>query len=357
MSLPGSVVGQRVSDTGERALIERIRARVPRADPALLVGIGDDAAVAVTDRGALQVLTTDALVEGVHFDRRFSTPADIGYKALAVNVSDVASMGGRSRFALLSLMLPVETTVADIDALLDGLLHLAAETRITIAGGNITRSPGPLIVDVTVVGSVKPRKVLTRSGGRAGDVLYVTGQIGAAAAGLDWLRYEAGGHSDRGHGSTVEPRPSDDALADCVRRHCRPEPRARVGGILGRTKTASACMDLSDGLADAVGQLSSASGTGAQIDAALLPLHAGAREWFTRHGRDPVMATIAGGDDYELLFTVPKRRRGRLRGVIREAQGLPITRIGELTSDQSVGLLRDGRLEPLPSGFVHFDRS
>jgi thiamine-monophosphate kinase len=254
-------------------------------------------------------------------------------------------------------MLPVDTTVADMDALLDGLLHLAAETRITLAGGNITRSPGPLVVDVTVIGSVKPRKVLTRSGGKAGDVLYVTGQIGAAAAGLDWLRHEAGGHGDRGQGAAVEPRPSDEALVDCVRRYCRPEPRARVGGVLGRTKAASACMDLSDGLADAVEQLSSASGTGAKIDAALLPLHPGAREWFTRGGRDPVTAAIAGGDDYELLFTVPSRRRGRLRGIIREARGLPITRIGELTSDRSVGLLRDGRLEPLPSGFVHFDRS
>ena len=192
MSSPGSAGGQRVSDTGERALIERIRRRVPAAPPALVVGIGDDAAVAAPDRGAWQVLTTDALVEGIHFDRRFSTPADIGYKALAVNASDVASMGGAPRFALLSLMLPADMTVAEVDGLLDGLLELAAQTRVSLAGGNITRSPGPLVVDVTVLGSVKPRKILTRAGARAGDLLYVTGQIGAAAAGLGWLRKEAG---------------------------------------------------------------------------------------------------------------------------------------------------------------------
>jgi thiamine-monophosphate kinase len=355
LSSPGSAGGQRVSDTGERALIERIRRRVPAAPPALVVGIGDDAAVAAPDRGAWQVLTTDALVEGIHFDRRFSTPADIGYKALAVNASDVASMGGAPRFALLSLMLPVHMTVAEVDGLLDGLLELAAQTRVSLAGGNITRSPGPLVVDVTVLGSVKPRKILTRAGARAGDLLYVTGQIGAAAAGLGWLRQEAAPSHDSTAGiETLRARPADPGMAECVSRYCRPEPRARVGALLGRTRAASACMDLSDGLADAVTQMSCASRTGAKIDAALLPIHPAARDWFTRTGADAVGAAVAGGDDYELLFAVPWRTRGRLRAVLREARGLQVTRIGEVTADRSVGLVRDGRVEPLPSGFVHF---
>ena len=345
---------QRVSDTGERALIERIRRRVPPAPPGLLVGIGDDAAVAAPDRGALQVLTTDALVEDIHFNRRFSTPADIGYKALAVNVSDVASMGGAPRFALLSLMLPIQTTLGEVDGLLDGLLELAAETRVSLVGGNITRSPGPLVVDVTVVGSVKPRKVLTRGGAHAGDALYVTGQIGAAAAGLAWLRREAGEPAQGHRADTILPRPDDPGLAECVARHCRPQPRARIGALLGRTRTASACMDLSDGLADAVMQLSCASETGAAIDSASLPLHPAARAWFTAAGDDAVAASVAGGDDYELLFAVPPRVRGRLRGVLREARGVPITRIGELTHDRTIGLLSGGRIEPLPLGFVHF---
>lgn len=358
MSSPGnppiSNSSDRVSDTGERALIERIRRRVPPAPPGLLVSIGDDAAVAAPDRGALQVLTTDALVEGIHFDRRFSTPAEIGYKALAVNVSDVAAMGGAPRFALLSLMLPLQTTIGEVDGLLDGLLELAAETRVALVGGNITRSPGPLVVDVTVVGSVKPRKILTRGGGRPGDALYVTGLIGAAAAGLAWLRREAGGPDEGRRTDPILPRPNDPALAECVARHCRPEPRARIGALLGRTRTASACMDLSDGLADAVMQVSCASETGAAIDAASLPLHPAARAWFTTNGEDAVTAAVAGGDDYELLFAVPRRARGRLRGVLREARGVPITRIGELTEDRTIGLMRDGRLEPLPPGFVHF---
>jgi len=355
LSSPGSAEAQRISDAGERALIERIRQRVPPADSSLIVGIGDDAAVTAPDRGALQVLTTDALVEGVHFDRRFSAPADIGYKALAVNVSDIASMGGTSRFALLSLMLPADIPIFDVDELIEGLLSLAKELRITLAGGNITRSPGPLIVDVTMIGSVKPRKVLTRAGGRAGDDLYVTGHVGTALAGLEWLRHHAGQEDAGSVGAPVRvPRPSDPGLAECVARYCRPAPRARLGSILGRTRTATACMDLSDGLADAVTQLSSSSRVGAQIDAALLPIHPAAGTWFKDRDRDSIVAAVGGGDDYELLFAVPPRRRNRLRGVCREARGIPITRIGALTSEPTVGLLRDGRVEPLPSGFVHF---
>jgi len=348
LSSPGSATGLRVADAGERALIERIRSRVPPADRSLVVGIGDDAAVAAPERGALQVLTTDALVEGVHFDRRFSTPADIGHKALAVNVSDVASMGGASRLALLSLMLPADTALSDVDDLIDGLLDLAKRLQIGLAGGNITRSPGPLVVDVTVIGSVRPRRILTRGGGRAGDDLYVTGRIGAALAGLEWLREQCGTQDG------APRRPADEAMAECVERYCRPEPRSRLGALLGRNRAASACMDLSDGLADAVTQMSSASKTGAKIEASLLPIHPWADAWFKKKGTDAVAAAVAGGDDYELLFAVSPKRRGRLRAVFHEARGVPITRIGALTADRSVGLIRDGRLEPFPSGFVHF---
>ena len=354
MSSPGSATGLRVADAGERALIERIRSRVPPADSSLLIGIGDDAAVTAPDRGALQVLTTDALVEGVHFDRRFSTPADIGHKALAVNVSDVASMGGASRFALLSLMLPPDTTLTDVDELIDGLLHLGKRLRISLAGGNITRSPGPLVIDVTVIGSVRPRRILTRSGGRIGDDLYVSGRIGAALAGLEWLREQCGTGSNAGAQNAAPPRPADEAMAECVERYCRPEPRARLGAMLGRNCAASACMDLSDGLADAVTQMSAASQTGAHVEASLLPIHPSADAWFNRKGIDAVAAAVGGGDDYELLFAVSPKKRGRLRAVFHEARGVPITRIGALTADRSVGLRRDGRLEPFPSGFVHF---
>jgi thiamine-monophosphate kinase len=324
---------------GERGIVEAIRARVPAPPSWLRVGIGDDAAVAVPERGALDVLTTDALIESVHFDRRLSTPADIGWKALAVNLSDVAAMGATPRLALLSLGIPDAVGAEEIDALVDGFLALAAATGVTLAGGNITRSPGPLIVDVTVTGHARPRRVLTRGGGRPGDDLYVTGTIGAAAAGLSWWQQR---------GAEIV------GMDACVARHRRPDPRVRVGALLGRNRAASACMDLSDGLADAVRQVADASGTGAEVDAALLPVPAAAREWFVRTGADPAVAAAAGGDDYELLFAVPRRARGRLATVARQARGVPITRIGALTADPAVVLMRDGVPEPLPAGFVHF---
>jgi thiamine-monophosphate kinase len=332
--------------SGERARIRRILDRLPPAPASLVVGPGDDAAVWETPRGSLQVLTTDALVEGVHFDRRLASPADIGYRALAVNVSDVAAMGGAPHLALLSLALPDDLTTDVLDGLVDGLFEMAAEARVALAGGNITRTPGPLLVDVTVIGSVKPRKVLRRSGAQPGDVIYVTGALGAAAAGLGWLREAADPFAN----------PPDAEMAACVARYRRPSPRTRIGMLLGRNRAASACMDLSDGLGDAIRQVSEASGTGALIDAAALPIHPAARRWFTSRGEDPLAASAAS-DDYELLFTVPRRRLGRLRHVARETRGVPLARIGEVTTGDSIEI-RDGeRRIPLPSGFEHFRKS
>ncbi len=343
MNTPGSDRSPAIGELGERALIERIRARFPAAAGALHTGIGDDAAVSAGRRGELQVLTTDALVEGIHFDLGFSSFADVGYKALAVNVSDVAAMGGTPRLALLSLILPDRLTVAEIDALLDGFAEMALESGVTLAGGNIARSPGPLILDVTAVGDVRERRVLTRGGGRPGDILYVTGTIGAAAAGLGWLRQ---------HRGTGAAEPVD--VLPLTARHRRPSPRVRVGAILGRTRSATACMDLSDGLADAVTAIARASGTGAVIDASAIPIAPGASRWFAAEGQRPVEAALAGGDDYELLFAVSPRRHGRLRTVRQQARGVPITRIGELTPAPAILLKTDGASEPLPSGFTHF---
>lgn len=325
---------------GERGIIAAIRARLPAAPSWLVVPIGDDAAVAAPVRGAVEILTTDALVEGVHFDRRFSSPSDIGWKALAVNLSDVAAMGGTPRLALLSLGLPESMPAEEVDALVDGFLALASEARVTLAGGNITRSPGPLFVDVTVTGFVRRRQVLTRSGAQAGDDLYVTGEVGAAAAGLTWLLEGHGGH--------------EGAMRACAERHRRPQPRVRTGTLLGRNRAARACMDLSDGLADAVRQVAEASGLGARIDGESLPIPACAREWFLSRGEDPVVRAAEGGDDYELLFAAPKRSRGRIATVERQSRGLRFTRIGVLTPERELVLVDGGRAQPLPRGFAHF---
>jgi thiamine-monophosphate kinase len=344
LTTPASAPASPLERLGEHGIIRLIRERFPDTPGFLPIGIGDDAAVAVPQRGALEVLTTDSLVEGIHFDRAFCSMADVGYKALAVNVSDVAAMGGTPRLALLSLILPVAVTPLDIDGLLTGFAAMAREAKVALAGGNIARSPGPLVVDVTVVGAVHPRKVLTRSGGRPGDALYVTGSIGGPAAALGWLKSHGAG--------TGIPDPGE--LAASVERYRRPQTRHRLGALLGRTRAASACMDLSDGLADAVTQLAAASGTGAVVRAADLPIPAAASRWFSSRGDDPVAAAVAGGDDYELLFAVPARRKGRLRTVLQQSRGVGVTKIGELTEGGAAVLDLDGIERPLPSGFSHF---
>lgn len=318
-----------VSSLGEHALISRITARLAMP-PWVVVGPGDDAAVVEPERGALDVLKTDAQIEGVHFDRRF-VPADaIGHRALAVNLSDVAAMGGRPRAALLSLALPDDLPVAAVDGILDGMLTLAARHRVTLVGGNITRSPGPMMLDVMATGTVRRRRILTRSGARPGDEVYVTGTIGDAAAGLKQLQ--------------MQP----EATGACVERYLRPEPRVRAGGLLGTNRAATACVDLSDGLGDGVHQLAQASGVGIVIDADAVPVSAEARALVGFE------AAITGGDDYELLFTVRPSLRGRLRGVKNGLGDLAITKIGVVTKEAGVVIRDASGSRSLPGGYEHF---
>lgn len=323
--------------TGEHALLARILARLPRPSPAVLVGPGDDAAVMAGSRNARLVVTTDAVVEGVHFSRAYSTPADIGHRALAVNLSDLAAMAATPRWALLSLILPASLRESDVEEIAGGLAGLAGRHGVSVIGGNITRTDGPLVVNVTAGGEVAPRKWLLRSGANAGDEVWLSGSIGAAAAGLEMLRV---GHA---------PDPG------CVARHLRPEPRLRLGIAMGRSRAATAAMDLSDGLADALDQVATASGVGVTVEAALLPIDPQAREWWAARDADPVSAALAGGDDYELLFAVPRRRAAALRAVTRRVAQPPLTKIGEFTKDpRERVVLRAGKRDTLPKGFEHF---
>ena len=339
-----------VADLGEHALLARILARLPRPAPSVLVGPGDDAAVLAPARNERLVVTTDAIVEGVHFSRAYSTPADIGHKALAVNLSDLAAMAATPRWVVLSLVLPGRTQVADVEELVDGLAGLARRHAVSVVGGNITRTDGPLIVDITAVGEVGSRKWLTRSGALPGHEIYLSGAIGGAAAGLEMLRAQsAAGPREPG---TETPRFPDPA---CVARHRRPEPRVRLGMAMGRARAARAAMDLSDGLGDALRQVAAASGVGVRIDAGLLPIDPAAREWWTSRGVDPVTAAVRGGDDYELLFAVPAKGRGPMRSVLRHVADPPLTKIGMFTKDpREVVLTRGAEEDALPEGFEHF---
>lgn len=345
-----------VADLTERELIARLQQRLPPAPPWLLVGIGDDAAVVEPERNRVEVLTVDCLVEGVHFDRAFVPPEAIGHRALAVNLSDLAAMGATPRLALLSLALPATLPLPVFDGIADGLTTLAARHRLHLVGGNLTQTPGPLTIDVTVAGTVKRRQALTRAGARPGDELYVTGTVGAARAGLEVLRERSATAADS---RPDDSRPDDSRLDDLrlATAYLHPLPRLRIGTLLARNRLATACMDLSDGLADAVRQVASASGVGAEIDGGAVPIDPAARSWFASRGQDPIMAAIAGGDDYELLFAVRPRLKRRLDAILRHADA-PVTRIGVCTEDrathvhcQSAGTTQ---VLPLPAGYGHF---
>jgi thiamine-monophosphate kinase len=369
-----------VSECSERELIARIRQHLAPPPAWLLVGIGDDAAVAEPERNRVEVFSADAIVEGIHFDRAF-VPADaIGHRALAVNLSDLAAMGAAPRLALLSMALPATLPLADFDAIARGFAALAARHTLHLVGGNLTRSPGPLMIDVTIVGTVKRRQALMRGGARPGDELYVTGTIGAAAAGLRLLQERCqfprnGQHSTtgdtedtEGHTSRLQDFSSVSSVSSvvksssvessspehCIQRYLRPEPRVRMGLLLSRNRAATACMDLSDGLADAAHQVAEASGVAVTIDAAALPIDPAARAFFAARGLDPVIAAITGGDDYELLLAVRPRAHRRLAAVGRHGDA-PLTRVGRCTAGDAVTLQRAADdAVPLPHGYGHF---
>jgi thiamine-monophosphate kinase len=383
-----------VAHVSERELVARIQQQLPPTPPWVLVGIGDDAAIVEPERNRAEVLTVDALVEGVHFDRAFVPPDAIGHRALAVNLSDLAAMGAAPRLALLSMALPPTLPLADFDGVVSGFTSLAAAHRLQVIGGNLTRSPGPLVIDVTLVGTVKPRQALTRGGARPGDDLYVSGAIGAAAAGLGLLRKVVSHQSSVvSHQSSVvgqqssvvgqqssvvglSPQSTDDLrlrlMTDDSRlttddsrlttddwrlmtAYLRPVPRVRLGLLLGRNRAASACVDLSDGLADGVRRIAEASGVGVTVDASLLPIDPAARAFFEAQRLDPVEASLEA-DDYELLVTVRPRARGRLAAAIRHG-GAPLTRIGRCTENRAITIRHSGTEATdaaLPAGYTHF---
>ena len=329
-------------DLGERALIERIRARAGGAPSWVALGIGDDAAALEPPRNAYDVVTTDSLIEGVHFRRDWSSWRDIGHKALAVNLSDLAAMGAAPRALLLSLALPQDLAVDDFDQLIEGFLELAAVHRAPLVGGNLTRSPGPVMISVVAMGDARRRRLMTRGGARPGDVLFVTGHVGGAAAGLSMLESSA---------SRASLGPDE---AGCIVRYSRPEPRLRCGTIVGRSRAATACIDLSDGLAEGARQLAEASGTGVELAASAIPVHPGAAAWAARFHQDSVGTAVAGGEDYELLFAVRPRQQRRFLSAVRHEKSLVVTRVGQLTKDRGAWIDRDGNRTPLDRGFSHF---
>ena len=317
----------------EFRLIDRIRERTAQQREDVRLGIGDDAALLAVPAGQELAVAIDTMVEGVHFPAG-TAPADIGWKALAVNLSDLAAMGATPAWALLALTLP-RPDAAFVDGFAEGFAQLAGQYRLALVGGDTTR--GALTLSVAVHGFVPPGQALTRAGAQVGDAVLVTGTLGDAAAGLRCLP------------SRMDVQAT--ARDFLVNRLNRPTPRVAAGlALRGR---ASACIDVSDGLLADLGHLCTASGEGAEIDAALLPCSPALLGAFDEAAvRD---FALTGGDDYELCFTVPAARMDEVRDDLAKL-GCGATRIGRIVAGEGVRVRgADGAwLEPARSGWDHF---
>lgn len=326
---------------GEFELLARVRERLPQVGPQVWLGSGDDAAISVPD-GATAT-SVDALVDGVHFRREWSSLPQVGAKALAVALSDLAAMGAEPGEAYVVLGVPPDLDEEGCIELLEGMVKLATETGTTLAGGDVTRAP-VLTLAMTVVGHTESADDLVRrSGAQPGDVLGVTGKLGGAAAGLLLLEGAASARSSfQSHGGR-----NDDPMRPLIARQLEPRPRLAAGRALAHAG-ATAMIDLSDGLGGDARHLATASGVGLRIDAAALPLAAGVAEVAAAAGRDPIELATAGGEDYELLAALPPKRLAAATAALEEMGQGGLTRIGEAIAAEGVEIrLPDGgSLEP-----------
>lgn len=321
----------RLKDLGERRVISWIR-RVfsePRTD--IPIGIGDDAALVKAPRSLL--LTTDILVEDEDFRRAVHPPRLLGRKALNVNLSDIAAMGGRPLHALLGMAMPGDLEESWLRKFMAGFRSAAREARVALVGGDLSQAD-QVMISVTVTGEA--RCPVTRSGARPGDWIFVSGTLGDAAQGFRLL--EKGGLQERSRGA-----------GPLIKAFLDPVPRLELGALLARRKLASAMIDISDGLSVDLAHICEESGVGAEVEASRIPLSAALKRFST----DPLIMAMNGGEDFELLFTV---RPAKLAAVERLPSKFRLTMIGRVTAGKKIFLVgSDKKKTPLrPGGFDHF---
>lgn len=327
------------------ALLSRIRSRAARVSSnELRLGIGDDCALIRPRAGEELAVTTDLSIAGWHFRLDWHPPEAVGHRVLARGLSDLAAMGTRPVAAFLSLGLPRELVVATsrrrawVEMFFDGFLALAESHKVPLAGGDLAESP-IAVADISLVGAVPKGRALLRSGARPGDLIYVTGALGGAAAGLTRLAELAGSAK-----SSAKPPRIPKKLAPLLAPHLYPQPRIAQGRWLVLRKLVSGAIDLSDGLSTDLAHLCDESGVAAEVDAATLPLRPGAT----------LAQALNGGEDYELLFTAPASAH-----LPRSIAGVPVTKIGRIVrrrrgQPQLVLLSPDGAHALEPRGWQHF---
>ncbi len=320
----------------EEQLIEQVLRRFPYRRDGLRVGIGDDAAVLRPSAGTEWVVTTDAFLETVHFLRKIHPAEVVGSKALARATSDIAAMGARARYFFLTLGLPEACTGAWLDEFLRGMARAARRFGLTLAGGDTTKYP-QIVISLTVMGEIDRGKSILRSGARPGDLLFVSGRLGEAE--LGWRLIQRKLHKQKRWGSLLK-------------KHLYPEPRLALGQWLAAHRRATSMIDTSDGLSTDLGHICKASGVGARVWAEEIPAVRVPPE-LQQGGIDALQLALHGGEDYELLFTVPKRLADHMP---RKVAGIPVTLIGEITREKKVALIgTNGRSKPLlPGGWDPF---
>jgi len=311
-------------------------------DDMLLKGIGDDCAVIAGSSGKDWLVTTDALYEGIHFNRDFSSPRTLGRKALSVNISDIAAMGGRPLYYLVSIGIPEKFGVKEIEEIFAGMSQISARYKMSLIGGDTCRSRSGLLLNIVVIGEVDHTKCLYRSGAGAGDSVFVTGTLGGSALGL----------------ACAEKGLRNIHTRDFSKMHDDPIPRVATGNWLAASTCVTAMIDVSDGLVSDLGHIASASGVGMSIEAGKLPLPDDFVSISAQCGKDPLTLALIGGEDYELVFTVSSSKLTlfeKMLGVMLSTFGHAVTKIGRVVGERGV-VVRDmhGADIPLSStGFEH----
>jgi thiamine-monophosphate kinase len=328
----------------ESEIIARLRKRAGVNDEVLL-GIGDDAAVIKTTGGKDLIACCDLMVEGVHFRTEWTPPRLLGRKALAVNLSDVAAMGGVPKFAMMSIALPHWCSSEFVDDLFEGMFELADASGVSIIGGDTSSSRDSLFIDISVIGECESGKAVTRRGAKVGDRIYVSGSLGASALGLSLL--EDGFRLD-------DSQDISDARRQAVLKHLSPEPQLKLGRAIGEAGLATAMIDISDGLSTDLGHILDESGVGATIHASAIPIAECVGSIASAAASiDPLRLALNGGEEYELLLTAPPAKANVLAG-LSDALGVRLTAIGDIVAQRGLQLVRNGTLESLqPSGYEH----
>ncbi len=324
-------------DIGEFGLIRRIRGWMVPSDPSLVRGIGDDVAVIRMGSRAL-LATTDMLVEDIHFQRSWIDPYHLGRKALMVNLSDIAAMGGDPKFFLVSLGLPKSLPLSFVSRLYRGMRDGAKQYSVNLVGGDTTLS-NKIVLNICLLGEGQPEKIIYRSGAKTGDDLWVSGTLGDAALGLKMLQR-------KGSGKPAGP----------IAKHLSPVPRLLLGQSLAKSGLAHAMIDVSDGLLSDTSHLMEESHVGAVIEEDQVPLSTAYRKYASRYSKGPFQLALTGGEDYELLFAAPSKNRQRISSLSRTLK-TRITLVGKIVPDEA-GLVVVGtggnRYTPSSLGFDHF---